>query len=474
MALGIWVLRPSYLGVRLTLASGYTAPRAIAATGTSVFVAPSTGMAVVQKIDTSSSTFAVSATSAALSANVAAMALMSNLATPQIAVITNETPAKVYKLRQDTLAQVGTTLTLSTGEGPATRAVYDGTYLHVLIGASPGRLVAVDPSGVSNPLRSHALTLNSGENTPRGLTYDAPNLMVYVGASNGNVVKILNVPATPAYTRQTALTLPLTNASALAFGNGYLYAGAGGAGGTGHAAAYQINPTTMAVAASVGDPYVLDGWAFTDMRFDSGSLSPNRFVYASAYKASTSGELYQFTTGADGDGFTLSRRFGLDDNYILDADSQLAFVPTTSPLTPNYLYFSQYVDPGILVRFDTAAIGLILKPRAGWEYDRPTQEVLYKPVGANDLTIRTMGVSGRSGRMTHLIRNLSSEDAFYIRREEDEATICACRPFAYLRDPSPAAYAITRAVAISAPHMNWVQFKKGKAIELSWQMRAIR
>lgn len=475
-----WVLRPAYAPDRLSLPAGEQAPRAVAAVGSIVYAAPSVSASpIVYRANTAVSPFVITNTSSPLSAPARAMVALNNLATPAVVVATDETPAKLYKLRQDNLVAIGATLTLAAGEGPVTRLVYDGTYIHALIGSSPGRLVAVDPAGTGSLIRSHALILNAGENAPRGLTYNAPTFHVFVGASNGAVVKVLLNPGVPSYTRVSSVTLSLTNASALEYGrgwDGYLYAAAGAAGGAGVTAVYQVNPTTMTVRRTVSTPYTPTNFQFSHMWFDETSIRPGRYLYA--LLAGSPGYVLQFDTGRDSvdepdHGFRLARRYTLDYNYNVDADSQLAFVAGASVLYPDYLYFSQYVNPGVLVRFDTSRVGLVLRPRYGLDFSRDSREVLYAPLGAKEMRVRTMGVRGRAHSVSHVVELKTDFDGQYAQVHDDEATLAAMQPFAWLGDFAPDAYRVTQKVVISGVRCLWQGAPIDLVPEFSFNIRRI-
>jgi hypothetical protein len=274
------------------------------------------------------------------------------------------------------------------------------------------------------------------------------------------------------------MTVPSANVDALEFGRtlgDYLYAGAGAPAGVASAALYQIDPVLMAIRDSVTYPYVRDGFRFAHLAFDSSSLMPGRYLYA--LMAGTPGWIYQFDTGRNSiEGLRMRGRFTLDTNYNVDVDSQLAFVASASPLLPDYLYFSQYVNPGIVVRFDVNYIGLVLRARDGFEFQHPVQKSIYAPKGAQRLIIRGFGVQDRTAQpIAHLCDTKTDFDTQYAQMRDDVETVKnAARNFAYFRDFAPDVLAITRPVSVDNIRAPWLQAPHAYLPEIMFELTGTR
>jgi len=456
MVASLWVVRPAYSSPKVTLSTNRNVPLGLAVNGNSVFVGSSVTTADVVKVDASTNTL-VEGAGLTLAASAGLVALcVDNSASPAtiFAVVDNgASPATVYKIRQDTMALVGS-LALSAGETNPTRIIHNGTYVLVLCGTSPGKLVQIN-GAPATPVRLGALTLGTGEDAPKAITHDGAGNKVYVGCNStpGRVIKTdVSGGSNPA--RVSQLDLAYNHVGALEYGrgyDGYLYAANGAPAGVGAAAVYQIKPSDMTVVDSLLAPEILSDYGWSSMVFDSSSaVSPGRYVYALAYLPTAEGLLYQIDTGWKGGGLRVSRRFTFDSGYNVSAGSHLAF-------NGSYLFYPTNESPGRVVKFYPGALGLVIYPlsESGQSWDRKIIGKIFQPIGADLPISRTYGRNGRAGNLDHVVRTGVDFDAHYIRTAEDEETLALCQPFAFIGDFGPVAVRRSFPAYIGDIHTDW-------------------
>lgn len=444
----LWTLRPAY---------GYSGRTALEVTGTVksivvragfVYEGCDTGSALARKLN--ADTMALVGATASMTGNTAAMCY--DALNNHIIIATTENPARIYIKDMD-LVNVGS-LVLNSGEGTVKAMIHDGTYLYVVCGTSPSKIVVLT-TNATNPVRTGAVTLSAGENAARSIDHDGLGT-VYVGCATtpAQIVKVFNTAGVPA--RVNAITLSIGgvtwgNAAVVAYdrynANGKLYALAGSASQL--EVLFQINPLTMDILNAAGGRF--SGLTFTNAVLDTLSSNPGKYIYATAYNPAISpilGITEAWDIGSQNlmemPGLRSSRRFTM--NYPDSEPWGLAFDGT-------YLYIGSNTSEPVpyAIKFDRTYLGLTLYLRDGITYHHPIYGEDFPIVGLGNPITRTYGTQGRVyDSMVHLVIPKDTFDYTRLQAEEDMATVLNCVPYGFMHDWGTWGRAVAHA---SAPQM---------------------
>lgn len=441
----LWTLRPSY---------SYSGQYELDTTGTTkavvvqagfVYAGCDTGSALARKIN--ADTMALVASSAALSGDVAAMCY--DALNNHILIATTETPARIYIMDMN-LATVGS-LVLSSGEGTVRAMAHDGTYLYVVCGTSPSRVVVLT-TNAATPVRTGALTLAAGENAARSIDYDGLGA-AYVGCATtpGKIVKVIVTAGSPARAAGLSLNvagIPWGNAAVVCYDrfntDKYLYAFAGAA--VQLEVMFKIDPSDLSIVDAVGGRF--EGLTFTDAVMDTSSNNPGKYIYVAAYNPSivpVLGIMEAWDIGSHGGGMRSSRRFTMNN-----PDSE----PWAVAFDGTYLYIASTSNTTIpsVIKFDRTYLGLTLYLRDGLSYSHPIYGEDFNIVGLGNPITRTYGTQGRVYEpMTHLVVPKDTFEHNRLQAEEDMAVVVNCVPYGFMHDWGTWGRAVSHA---SAPRMN--------------------
>jgi hypothetical protein len=200
-------------------------------------------------------------------------------------------PGKIVKIDPVTLTKIST-LTLSPTDRVAINIIYDGTYLYVWLATSPAKIVKINP--VTMQQVGSTLTLNSGEDSGFGniMAFDGTYIYGMCSANGNPVVKIDpngngEMIRIGAYSHSENNTL--WQGMALAFDGNYLYSVLSGLANPN--LIIKIDPTTM---TKVGSTLTLgaNDFGIEKMIFDGS------FLYALGFQGtSNSSEVIKIDPG---------------------------------------------------------------------------------------------------------------------------------------------------------------------------------